>query len=190
MKRKVLSLAIAAISLVSFGAAAQVEKSCGNVCAPDKECVKADAPKCKAPKDKKLDGKCCRAPKADRYAGINLSEEQKSKLASLDSIRRESRAQKAKADMRGYLEEVKTIMTPDQYVVYLENLVVNPARPAGHGKAMMKQHKRAPKDSIAKMQKADKAKKDFKGDKKKGDSKSKDKKSDKNNKSKKERGNK
>ncbi len=87
------------------------------------------------------------------YEGLNLTDAQKSKLAELDSKRlaerkakmearkAEANGQKAdkskndadrkammearKADKIEYLQEVKEIIGPDQYVVFLENFYVN-----------------------------------------------------------------
>lgn len=137
-----------------------------------KTCVKADGKKCDKVDGKKGDKK--KGDKKDRkgrrdgnlrangakqrpdmFAGLTLTDAQKSQLQALQDKRRdqvkerlanrpakdstltaeqrkEMRAQKERSrrdSQLEYLREVKEIIGPDQYVIFLENMVVNrPAR--------------------------------------------------------------
>ena len=80
MKKKVLGLALVAMSMVSFGAAAQSPQSNGNtVCTEQAQCLKG----VKGQKDVK--GK--KAPKCDLFSNMNLTEAQKTQLQQLQSRR-------------------------------------------------------------------------------------------------------
>ncbi len=102
-------------------------------------------------KDAKKDAPCCtktdckkEGPKAlNPFEGLNLTEAQKTKLAELRKNRAEqakANKEQAKADKdkaksenrqarqngkRDFLKEVKAILTPEQYVQFLENEFVN-----------------------------------------------------------------
>lgn len=133
MKKKILSLAIIAMSVASFGATAQtktttscdtkakgacVAEECGN---PGKQCRKAPCP----------------------FDGLTLTDAQKSQLQQLNTSRREARKTEARdrkadkqrgdsarmaarrVDKQEYLKQVKSIVGPEQYVIFLENFYVN-----------------------------------------------------------------
>lgn len=131
MKKTVLGLAIAAMSFTAFSTMAQTTgcnnaATCSNeqVCATNTACTKADT--------------VC-----PLFEGLNLTDAQKSQLQTLNANRRIAREQMAKArketkmrdvqaarvDRRAskkeYLEEVKAIIGPDQYVTFLENVYIN-----------------------------------------------------------------
>lgn len=147
MKKKVLGLAFVAMSLFAFTSMAQTPAQSDQTCKVNKENVK-----CKN-NEKRAGDK-----KVNPFEGINLSESQKSQLQQLDSKRKADREQKAqarkenkqrndssrmtarRADKKSYLEEVKAIIGPEQYVVFLENMYVNGGGRQG-GKAFMKQDK-------------------------------------------------
>ncbi|MDE6127355.1 MAG: hypothetical protein K2G30_10430 [Muribaculaceae bacterium] len=128
MKKKILSLAIVAMSFAAFGTMAQTTASQNNgkACATE-QCAKA--------------GKSVKA--ANPFDGLNITDAQKAQLQQLNTSRREERkaqteARKAdrqrgdsariaqrRADKKEYLEQVKAIVGPEQYVVFLENFYVN-----------------------------------------------------------------
>ncbi|MDE6480492.1 MAG: hypothetical protein K2L45_09495 [Muribaculaceae bacterium] len=153
MKKKVLGLALMAMALVGFNGMAQ-NNSQKNAqgCKAQTECAKG----CKGMKKEAREMK-------NPYEGLTLTDAQKSKLAELDNKRMadhkakmearksESNGQKAdkskthaemkalrearKADKVEYLKEVKEIIGPDQYVVFLENFYVNGGGNHGDKKA-------------------------------------------------------
>lgn len=130
MKKKILGLALIASSILSFNSFAQTTNNCDPSPKQQNICGKKHA------KDK-----CNRT--SDPFNGLQLSDSQKEKLASLKEKQKAARIEKSKiakekrissdslrraerlADRRKYLEEVKEIIGPDQYVVFLENIVVN-----------------------------------------------------------------
>ncbi len=152
MKKKILGLAIVALSMVSFTTMAQTPDG---VPSPEKKECQASGKECKGlkkdckgkGKDCKGKGKDCKAKQGrgqrDPFAGLTLTDAQKQQLSDLKARRDSMRAQKAqaaradrqrkdsvdmsqrRADRQQYLAEVKTILGPDQYVVYLENLVLD-----------------------------------------------------------------
>ena len=133
MKKKILSLAVIAMSMFSINAVAQ-NPTTNN--APAKECKK----ECKASQcnDKKCDKQC-----PALFSGMNLTTEQQAQFKALQEKRAtkmRQRVENAKAqiqsdrrqndslrmaDRKNYLEEVKAIVGPDQYVIFLENIVLN-----------------------------------------------------------------
>ncbi|MDE6548068.1 MAG: hypothetical protein K2L22_03625 [Muribaculaceae bacterium] len=150
MKKKVLGLALMAMALIGFNGMAQ----------DTQQCSKAQVENAKSCKGAKKCGKA----KVNPYEGLNLTDAQKSKLAELDSkriadhkakmeaLKAEAKDQKAdkskhsadmkarmearKADKMEYLKEVKAIIGPDQYVVFLENMYVNGGGNNGASKAI------------------------------------------------------
>lgn len=194
MKKTIVSLAIAALSLSTFSVMAQNNTNV-NDNSVKKECVKGDK-KC----DK--DGKMGKGPRAGKdmkakknpFEGINLSEAQKTKLQELDNKQKEARmakkeemkaqkqemkAQKLandsvkkaerKAAKKAYLEEVKAIIGPENYVIFLENVYLNGGdKPRGDKMAFRNGDKakgmNADKAKCDKNKKGDKAKRDGKRD--------------------------
>lgn len=142
MKKKILGLAIVALSMATLPAMAGTPKSDSCCAAQGKECNA----KCK--KDSCSTAPCC---KPGPFSGLDLSESQKAQLRQLkekrDSISREKmKARKAdrtsrdssriasnRADRKQYLEEVKAIIGPEQYVIYLENIVLDAPQSAARG---------------------------------------------------------
>ncbi|MDE7413335.1 MAG: hypothetical protein K2N05_06045 [Muribaculaceae bacterium] len=154
MKKKVLSIALIAMSLVSFSGLAQNPNS--------KSCNNADGTCIEKVKEKK--GKEFKKEKRNPFEGMNLTDAQKSQLEDLNAKRKaakeaakaefkeqkqlmknEKRAKDSlrmvqkRADKLNYLQEVKGIIGPDQYVVFLENYFVNGG--GQKGPKMMKQGK-------------------------------------------------
>lgn len=173
MTKKILGMALFAAMMAVAPAAAQVKDSsaCDTVrtCDKNKSFNKGD-------KDCALNGKC------DLYKGITLTENQKTQLQELDRRQRDEgrqmkkearelkRAEKeqARADRkerkeameakkRAYLNEVKQILGPENYVVFLENFYVTvPSMKDGRGpKKMDRQGKMAKIDRQGKMARID-----------------------------------
>lgn len=143
MKKSILSVAVLAASLFSFNAFAQTPSKTVESCAKTEQCASKACP----------DGaKACKPQRpcaADPFAGITLTQDQQTKLTALKEQRKAKSAVAAKArkervqqrdsvarsGKKEYLESVKEILTPDQYVVFLENVVLSNPAP-GHDKAM------------------------------------------------------
>lgn len=122
MKKFIMALAIATVTLSSFTAAAKDDKK--------------DCPKAKECTEQQCDKKDC------PFDGLNLSEAQMQQIKQLGETRKaemqkaRKEAKEAKADAkkdkaasreqvkRDELAKIKAILTPEQYVQYLENLVV------------------------------------------------------------------
>lgn len=137
MKKKILGLAVIAISLVSANSFAQTPNK-------DKTCTDntCQTQQCKPAKDKK-------APCP--FNGLNLSDAQKAKVKALGEKRQAARADMKKAKkaekqrmdsaqlarrnevMKMYLDELKGILTPEQYVMFLENSYINANGRPGKG---------------------------------------------------------
>lgn len=177
MKKKVLSLAFAAISLVAFNGMAQTNndntsnvsnKECvnkntcvnGNTCANGNVCVNGNtcANGKKACPNVGKARKAGKHAKANPFEGINLTEAQKSRLQQLDTKRKAARQEQAQAkkDMKqrndsarkadriaskkAYLEEIKAIVGPENYVIFLENMYVNGGNGHGNKAALSQRH--------------------------------------------------
>lgn len=101
------------------------------------------------------------AGRPDPFAGLNLTEDQQTRLKALrpcgkadkkcdkadkkcdkkmDAQDRQSRREAAKKARQEYLAGVKTILTPDQYVVFLENFYVAQAPGRGHAQGKDMKH--------------------------------------------------
>lgn len=140
MKKTILALSLSVLSVLGFSAMAQNQKVEGKKCENKEVCKK----------ECKKDNKDCK--KSDRaqynpFDGLNLTEAQTQQLVALksemkqDDGRRsdkkeqmtpEQRQEKMKEMMqkrenrsREYLAKVKSILTPEQYVSFLENVAVH-----------------------------------------------------------------
>lgn len=143
------------MSMMSFSSFAQTQQpntTCAaQQCAASQTTCPVSGAKC----DAKGKGQ-----KADPFAGLTLTDTQKAQLQELKAKRANDRAtaradkqQARKADIRRndstrvadrkqYLEEVKAIVGPDQYVMFLENIVLNSPNGGGHNKAISKADRR------------------------------------------------
>lgn len=157
MKKGILSIAVVAASLFSFNAFAQDKSATPDCCNTPAQCVN-NAQACPA------NPQACpvKRPCADPFAGINLTQEQQTKLTALREKCKINRAAADKArkdrfqqrdsimrvNKKQRLEEVKAILTPEQYVIFLENMVVaNPGHdrgPAPHKMHAMKKGDKKP----------------------------------------------
>ena len=139
MKRKIFSLLFVAISTIMFSSYAQSHTSndttqtCNRCCKFDKK------------------GQHHKMGYINPFEGIELSDTQKEQLKNIHQKHRDKmkdfRNKKIEDDTckmkspkeirRQQLDEIKNILTPEQYLQYLENSVVNQT-----GKHMSKPHKR------------------------------------------------
>lgn len=129
MKKKILSIAMAVIATMAISANAQKPGACPENQQCANHCT-AEKAQC-SPQDCKL------------FEGINLNEKQKAQFKELKEKcakeRKEACAAKKQAkcqrdatmkserrqNKQNRLKEVKSILTPEQYVVFLENFYVN-----------------------------------------------------------------
>ncbi|MCM1356858.1 MAG: hypothetical protein NC212_10690 [Staphylococcus sp.] len=125
MKKTFLSIAVflAAMTGVSASAQSQSPQNCTN---PNTTCSQKSC----APKESK-----CNNP----FAGLNLTEQQQSQLKALNcpnvkgkqckqqsskderQAQKQQKAQQKQQARKDYLAQVKSILTPEQYVQFLEN---------------------------------------------------------------------
>ena len=155
MKKKIFSIALAAMALVALPTLAD------------------NAPKAI---DKKATAQCCTpdggtkkvAKDINPFEGLNLTDTQKAQLKQLGETRKAERTAKAtqdkearkakkeaakadrKAARKAYLEQIKAILTPEQYVQYLENIAteksaVNKQAKKGMGDRKVKAGKKGKK---------------------------------------------
>lgn len=162
MKKKILSLALAAMALISLNAAAQQPQNCSpnncgqqycaqQPCTPQQNC---NQPGCN-PQNCAPGKQCAVKPQGpDFFAGINLTADQKTKLEAISTpCQVMAVAQKNGAERNfnhrdylrtvraDYLKQVRNVLTPDQYVQFLENFYVSspgagarPDKARHHGK--------------------------------------------------------
>lgn len=163
MNKKILSLAIAAVALMASSASAQnrcnnssndckIEKCDKSACKKEackkenckkQDCKKQDCKKenCKMQTCKKnvcKPGACDRKKKCNPFAGLNLSQEQQTRIAAIPTPRQVMKAAVEKGDVKrenireyvrtvraDYLNSVKQVLSSDQYTKFLENYFVN-----------------------------------------------------------------
>lgn len=135
MKKKILSIAVLLASVFTVSSMAQTP-SCPQQCANHAEC-QAQKGKCNV--------------QYSPFAGLDLTDKQKSELEALKPSKEQIQAKKdqAKAQKRAdrqqrreqkmqyrkdYLAKVKNILTPDQYVQFLENSYINQVSKDRYGK--------------------------------------------------------
>lgn len=135
MKKTVLALSLSVLSVLGFSAMAQNQQS-------KEKCDKANKELCTKGKECKMGDKA----KYNPFEGLNLTQDQQQKLAALkaqkperpegqrtdkdkkEKMTQEQRQAKMQARQdrsREYLSKVKAILTPEQYVSFLENVAVH-----------------------------------------------------------------
>lgn len=127
MKKKIFSAAILALSFIALPSMAQNSNKA--ICPANDNAACCVDGKAKA-------GKCCVNP----FEGLNLTDAQKEKLKAIErpcrkeaERRREARQQcntERRNDRTKFLADIKAVLTPEQYVQFLENSFVN--RPVNH----------------------------------------------------------
>lgn len=159
MNKKILSLAIAAIALMASSASAQnrcnnssndckIEKCDKSACKKEackkENCKKQDCKKenCKMQACKKnvcKPGACDRKKKCNPFAGLNLSQEQQTRIAAITppceviktaikngNVKRGDNMREYIRTVRAdYLNSVKQVLSSDQYTKFLENYFIN-----------------------------------------------------------------
>lgn len=160
MKKKLLSLAVMAMTASAFimaqnpanttcrnGNAAngcQTDNCVTNNCVSKGNCASTDCAGAKNNNRNHCGNHRGKAPRQDCFAGLNLTEQQKTALKAIptpcqtmsetrkaaaqsDSARidRQQRRQVAQDVRKNYLAQVKAVLTPDQYVQFLENYYAN-----------------------------------------------------------------
>lgn len=147
MKKKILTIALAAFALCAIPASARNNNNnCGNC--PKAPCTEQTC----SPAQNCGPDQACRAPQGRRpdfFQGIQLTPDQQTALRALEQQRASQRPDSAAVAQRrqtrqdarrSYLDGVKNILTPEQYVVYLENCYMMQPGPKGP------QHKVAARD--------------------------------------------
>lgn len=134
-----MTVAIAAIALFSTTAFAQAPQQSNG--------QKASSECCKG-KENKADRPCMQMLLFD---GIQLTDAQKDQLKAIETPAKakadrnrkakEERATADKQDKANYLKSVKTVLTPEQYVKFLENAFVNAHGHKAKGKMDRKDNK-------------------------------------------------
>ncbi len=154
-----LTLALMAMTAGAAMAQNQDNKACNKDCAnteqcqAKKDCKKADCKKadCKKADCKKADCKKddCKKACNDRFArefeGIDLTAEQQEQINAIHAEQQAARQAKKEAakaqkqavktdrqaERQAYLEKVKSVLTSEQYVKYLENQATRANKPMG-----------------------------------------------------------
>lgn len=154
MNKKILALAIAAVTLMASSASAR-ENRCannGNNCKIEKcekaackkdACKKENCKKQACKKDNCKQNVCkpgardCKK-KCNPFEGLNLSQEQQTRIAAIPTPRQVMKAAVEKGDIKrenvreyvrtvraDYLNNVKQVLSSDQYTKFLENNFIN-----------------------------------------------------------------
>ncbi len=134
MRKKLFAAAILAISAAAATPAFAQQNNCNTQnCNQESNCITEQCqPNCNDKRD-------CNRPCP--FDGLNLSAAQKDKLKQLNSERKQeacqkrdaackARAEQGKSCRKDYLQKVKEILSPEQYVQFLENNYVNVRRDA------------------------------------------------------------
>ncbi|MCM1504732.1 MAG: hypothetical protein NC127_06010 [Muribaculum sp.] len=137
MKKQLFSILVLGMALLPLNSFAQHH---GNNKHSNTPCMECPGPQnCENPENC-APGTCEFGP----FQGLDLTQEQQAKLKALkdnsakerkESFKENRRAEKAqsdslrRADQLNYLHSIKEILTPEQYVQFLENMAIN--RPAG-----------------------------------------------------------
>ena len=134
MKKIIMAIALGAAGIGAAFAAQPAANTDNSTCTAATECT--------APKQ------CCaNTPKCSPFEGLNLTPEQQAKIDDLRKTcteqRQQARAERKKADAdrrqarengrRDMLAKIKEILTPEQYVTFLENNFVKAGNKSGKG---------------------------------------------------------
>lgn len=159
-----MTLSLAMVSVFGFTTFAQNPNTC-----TDPECVTAQCNQPNGPKDKRYRPTCI---EEIAFEGILLTPEQQNAVnqvkANRKAQREQARAKQAAADStrkaeclaarqqakREYLKQIQSILTPEQYITFLENIAVaqpqNGKAPKGGPKAFKGQKgDRAPQGKMS-----------------------------------------
>lgn len=147
-------MAVVAVSMVSMPLFAQKVSEKNTVC-PEQCYNKPDCDDSCKPND------CCNRHCGDAlkgvgcFEGLDLTDAQQQKLkeikkpgkrvAEQDKATRTERAGQWKAARQAYLQDLKAVLTPEQYVRFLENNYVNPAPKNAPGKGAHRAAKKGQK---------------------------------------------
>lgn len=141
MKIKAITAALALVALCGLNMSAQRPERADR----GAKCTQTEAT---CTKDAKCDTAACYGPYSEIFAGLNLTADQQNALKAIkperpskqdrqaraqavDSIRQAARADREQKN-REYLNKVKQVLTPEQYVTFLEEIVItNPGAPKG-----------------------------------------------------------
>ena len=128
MKHFIL-LAAMGIAAISASAQSQCQQQCGQHC--QQQCCDSTACQRQRP------ARQIRQAQVDPFAGIELTDDQRAAVDSLQTGQRQSQRQLRRQSRREYLDQLKQILTPEQYVQYLENLAINGyERPLGQNRCL------------------------------------------------------
>lgn len=149
MKKTILTSIIALAALVAMPAAAQTDAKTGATKTEQAVKAKKEHKGGKEGRPDRRDGRQ-QVKRSDAFEGITLTDQQKEALKALrpqrperpakkDSVATDTVARPNPKQMRAdYVNGVKNILTPEQYVVFLENVVINEASIPGQGHDMRK----------------------------------------------------
>lgn len=143
MKKKLFTVAVAVAALCGIPAIAQntntANKDNGScTCTPAEHCDSVD---CRYNRPAKGQRTRVRNPYQEIFAGLNLTPEQQAAIDSIKPARPDRRQRNdstatrydPRQARRDYLNNVKQVLTPEQYVIFLENVVVEQGGPGAKG---------------------------------------------------------
>lgn len=159
MKKYLMTMAVVAASMMTMSAFAQTVRT-GN----GDSCKKAKEGKCVVSRQCSKSDSTCRKAAYNPFEGLNLTEQQQARLQAIPrpgkvaatavngargaGVQQNVPAKKAiRRDIRAnYLKEIQQVLTPEQYVKYLENYYISakPGKQAkpGEAKGIKQGHKR------------------------------------------------
>ena len=110
---------LAAMGIAALSASAQSQGQCQQQCQSQAACCDSTA-NCQ----RQRPARQMRQARVDPFAGIELTTEHR---AAVDSIQvgLQSCRQLQQQARRDYLDQLKLVLTPEQYVQYLENIAIN-----------------------------------------------------------------
>lgn len=141
MKKILLSLAVAFSSLTPLSALAQAPASDTPACPANKECKAPGARKDRKARNPFASVPGITAEQQSRLDALSADRQKTREARRAENMKARAERQKAdsasraefrakrKADRDAYLAQVKAILTPEQYVAWLENMAFN--RPEG-----------------------------------------------------------